>query len=218
MLPAHRPARLPRLLRLLPLLAAPTLGGCGGGGGDPAPLRSLALPATGPLEGYVLADSAGTTLNGRIVVGDTHVGTQPWGVRGFVSFDLSALPPTADVLEATVQLHQTAVIGAPFGSLGVVALDHVVYGSVLEAGAYARSGLGAPVGVLTAELGLGPRRLDVTAEVRADLEARRGRAQFRLRFNVEHSGDALVDQVQFASVEQSASPDEVPTLFLAYRP
>ena len=54
------------------------------------------------------------------------------------------------------------------------------------------------VGTLAPDGTLGPRTLDVTAQVASDVEAARPTAQFRLRFSsMETDGDSTLDVVRF---------------------
>lgn len=210
-------------MRLLPLLLAAgiSLAGCGGGGGTPTNV-TFTLPSTGSLGGTVGSNGSVMLMNSTpvpvILVGEQNpaAGGQ-FGRRGFVSFDLGAIPAGATLLSATLTLFQAGVEAAPFASLGSILVDQVVYGNLLEAGAYARSFPSSQgFGSLSTDAALGLKSLVVTAQVQADRAALRTQSQFRLRFPIENNLDALTDLVQFWGTGISATAD--PSLVVTYQP
>ena len=208
-----------RPLLLVALLLGLLLPGCGGsGGGTPAPV-TLTLTSTPALDGIVFADGT-VTYASNITAGDYANALGPaGGLRGFVSFDLGSIPPGATVLSATVTLVQRLTNSSPYATLGTILADHVVYGGVLEAGAYARTfPTGQGFGTLSADATLGPKSLDVTTLVQQDLTGLRGRSQYRLRFTVEEDGDMDSDQAAFWSAETATVPSDRPTLVVTYQP
>jgi hypothetical protein len=206
---------------LAPLLAASLLlsgcGGSGGGGGTPTPV-TLTITSAPSLDGLVFAQGT-TTLASNITAGDYASGFGPQGgIRGFVSFDLSAIPAGATVLSATLTLVQRNVVGTPYATLGTIVADHVEYGGLLEAGAYARSfPTGQAFATLSSDSTLGPRTLTVTAIVQDDVASNRGHSQYRFRFGLEEDADMDSDQAQFFSAETATGPSERPTLVVTYQ-
>lgn len=196
----------------LPLLLGSllVLGGCGGSG-SPDPVTVTLVAAFDNLNGRV-----GST--GQVDFGDPDVGDQTVGrgLRGFVSFEIGTLPAGATVESATLILQTYYVGGAPFTKLGSLLVDHVVYGTVLEAGAYARSPLTAGIGVLASDATLGPKSVVVTAQLQTDLLAGHAQSQYRLRFPVENNGDTVED---FADIygASTAEPERRPRLVVTYR-
>jgi hypothetical protein len=95
----------------------------------------------------------------------------------------------------------------------------VVYGSVLDAGAYDRS-FPAFQGfaTLSSDATLGPKTIVVTAQVQANLDEARPQSQYRLRFPMEENGDMESDQAQFWSAETALVPGDRPTLVVTYLP
>lgn len=191
---------------------------CGGGGGPPGPV-TVTLTSTPALDGLVFA-SGTVTLASNVTTGDYANALGPVeGLRGFVSFDLTGIPSGATVTLATMTLVQRVTNAAPYASLGNVLVDQVVYGSVLEAGAYARSfPTSQGFGTLSSDATLGPKSLVVTAQVQADLDSLRPQSQYRLRFPLEQDGDFDSDQAVFWSAETATVPDERPTLVITYQP
>lgn len=205
--------RLPMLTALLSIPLVVT--GCGGGGGDSPPV-TVTIVSTDALDGIV--GSAGDfSLTGDVVqAGDSVTNL---GYRGFVSFDLAGIPDGATVLSATLRLVQEKVSGDPYGSMGPVLVDQVVFGSVLESGAYGRSfPINQGFATLSTDAVLEAKSVDATAPVQADLASLRTRSQFRLRFAVESDLDAAFDLANFYSGNPVNSPAIVPTLTITYRP
>lgn len=200
-------------------LATLTLPGCGGGAEqNPAPV-TVTLTSTPALDGLVFAGGT-VTLSSNVTAGDYANALGPQGgIRGFVSFDVSTIPAGATVVSATLTLVQRNVNSNPYGTLGSLLLDQVVYGSVLEAGAYARSFPSSQgFATLASSAVLGPQTVSVTAQVQADLDASRPQSQYRLRFAVEEDLDADSDQAQFWSAETALVPSDRPTLVITYLP
>jgi hypothetical protein len=199
-------------LALLALASLTT--GCGGGGGDAPPPLTITLVSIAPLEGTV--DAGGGIIQGGWIVGDLG-GTN--GYRGFVSFDLGPLPAGATIVSATLRLVQRSVAGSPYATLGSLVVDQVVYGNVLDAGAYARAfPTNQGFGTLSADATLGPKSLVVTAQVEVDRAVGRAQSQFRLRFETEANGDGVSDYADFATTSVATAAADQPVLILTYQP
>ncbi len=208
-------------LPLIPSLAAILiLSACGGGGGGSTPQGpvTVTLTSTPGLDGIVFAGGA-VTYASNIAVGDYANALGPaGGLRGFVSFDLTSIPPGATVLSATMTLVQRLINSDPYTTLGTVLVDPVVYGGVLEAGAYARTFPTEGFGTLSPDAALGPKSLIVTPLVQDDVTALRGQSQYRLRYPIEEDGDGDSDQAVFWSAETATAPSDRPTLVVTYQP
>jgi hypothetical protein len=114
-------------------------------------------------------------------------------------------------------LFQSANIGTPYADLGSVVVDDVVFGTNLDSGAYSRSRLGDAVAVLSVDGTLGPKAVDLTSQVRTDVEASRPQNQYRVRFTAETNPDAASDPAVFECAE-AATPEERPILVVTYVP
>lgn len=223
-----RPVRLgPRLAGLLlPGLLLPgllLLGGCGGSGdGDdpPGPGLTVMLPPQAALDGFVTSAGSAVAAGGGPFVGDLDASTAGLVGRTFYSFDLSALPAGATITGATLRVQAAVLQGAPFTTLGVVALDHVDYGTSLDAGDFALAALSPTTPTLLSTPTLTLVALDVTAFVQADRSAARPRVQFRLRFSPFGSdNDAANDYVSFTDTEVSNVAGGIPpSLEVTYTP
>lgn len=208
---ARRASRSLALLALVPLAA---LGACGGGGGSG---NATAQPVAVTLHGAPLLDGTvtqgGATFLGEALVGDNG-GAQ--GERACIDFELTGVPTGAHVVTATMTLVQRVVRGTPYATLGSLLLDHVVYGTVLEAGEYARTPIESAFAVLSTDATLGPRTIDVTAQVQNDLA--RGQSQFRLRFSTENDLDAVIDDAEWFCIGSATTLADLPTLVVVYTP
>lgn len=191
--------------------------GCGGSGGS----GSIALACDAALDGFVRSDGVAVSAGNGPAVGDLDNFIPGVGVRQFVSFSLGSLPASGTLVSATLQMRQLTVLGAPFGTHGVVVLDHLDYGPTLDALDFGRAPLAGPLGPFAPDATLGVRTLDVTAQVAADLAAGRVRSQFRLRFSMlDSDNDGSPDAVAFTDAERShgsEAPGDEPVLVVTWQ-
>lgn len=187
------------LFLVLLLVCLLGLVGCGGGSGT-AP-TTLTLKSEANLDGHIAHRFTDPEIYGignsttPIQVGHSTSGVTKIGNRGFVSFNLSSLPAGATIKSAILKVYQSSINGDPYNKLGNIFVDHVSYESFDHAAAgdpartkYEMAPLDntIPAGTfLSTDPTLGYKTLDVTAAVRADQSASRGRAQFRLSFQTE---------------------------------
>ncbi|MEY2934463.1 MAG: hypothetical protein RL033_5212, partial [Pseudomonadota bacterium] len=118
------------------------------------------------------------------------------GYRGFLTFDLAALPPelsalAAAELSATVQQK----FGTPFTDLGVLRSEHVVF-SVIGDEAFAAAGLSAARTLGTSADVDSVLSMDVLSDVQADWSVR-SQSQFRLSFVSDTDLDTTADMLVF---------------------
>ncbi len=191
--------------------ALPLLSGCGGGGTGSV---TFTIASTASVDGFV-TNTAFVDTGTPISAGDTD-GSFGNVARGFVQFDRSGIPAGATVLSAVLRLHQSAVFGVPYASLGNVVVDHVVIGLSLDAADFGASPLQADVGVLSSNAVVGLKSLDVTAQVVADVAAARSSSDFRLRFPLGSDANALDDYAQFNDGEDSFGNGILPLLVVRY--
>lgn len=118
------------------------------------------------------------------------------GYRGFLTFDLAALPAELIALSA-VELSATVALrfGTPFTDMGALRVEHVSFDTIGDE-AFSAAGLASPR-TLAESADVDSRlALDVSSEVQAD-RAARGRSQFRLAFEVDSDADAVSDLLVF---------------------
>ena len=206
-------------------LLALLLSACGGGGGDdpaPPPIpAAVALVSDSALDGYLGFVSASATdvrnLENAIAVGDNDRFVARRSIRGFLSFDLRALPAGTRVLSATLQVYQTSVSGAPYTTLGEIRADHVDYGEALDYDEFGIPFLGSSTaGVISRDPSLGWKLLDVTDRVVADLADGRTRSQYRLRFGIRYDDDAVNDWALFEDGDMSQGTSNPPLLAIEF--
>ena len=141
-------------------------------------------------------------------------------IRGFLSFDLSGIPATADVQSIQLRFYQVNVTGTPYAKLGNLLIKHVDYGSALDSAAFGTPELHS--GTLSPHTGPG-QWYTITAStigdwIESDLSAGRNRTQFRLQFSSETDGDGVQDTISFESGENSLGTGNVPQLTITYSP
>ena len=120
------------------------LAACGGSDGGSGELEVVVNSAAG-LDGYVTADGFRDTVM-DIRVGDQDHMAPGRAVRGFVSFDMPALPVGVVIERANIRLYQQTVVGDPFDQLRTVIVDHVSYGTSLDPTDYAIASLDDDIG------------------------------------------------------------------------
>lgn len=206
-----RPCPFPIRALLVVFLTVPGLAGCGGSGND-GPV-TVTLIAAVPQTGTVFKNGS-LNVPSDVDSGDNGLGP---AFRGFVSFEIGSIPPHATVLSATLTLHQYFVGGSPYTKLGNLMLDHVIYGTVLEAGAYTRPPLASDIAILSSSATLEAKSVDVTTRVQNDLLSGNPQSQYRIRFAVEDSGDSTADFVDCYSPSSTSPPTGRPTLVITYK-
>ena len=202
------------------LLMVLLLTACGGGsGGDdtqdeqtnqnntPVELDAVlpAIEPTGPVDNSTLGNWDQTLL-GVGEFGPANQFMNNW--RGILTFDISSIPAGATIISAELVANQFQVNGDPYFNLGQVLVDHIEMGPTMLGAAYddftVGGTAGLEIGTLSANANLGIKSVDITGAVERDVSAGLPRTQLRLRFQVENSGDAQIDNVFFRGPE---SPD-----------
>jgi hypothetical protein len=139
-------------------------------------------------DGEVRSDGTVVTLPSMIGVGDwaTNVGS-----RLFCSFDISSIPSSATVHDATLELAHIQVDGTPFASLLSLIVANDQYGT-LDAGDYS----GFPSGLLIDAVNSLPfTPLDATSAVENQVGLGQSRFQIQLYFFFETDGDSGQDVI-----------------------
>ena len=195
-------------------------GSCGSGSPNTV---TITLLGNAGLDGWVSSSgtvfSTGTTVDVGDIDGLLLPSPPPLpdGARGFWSFDLAALPPTAMVVTATLTAYQASANAATYASHGVVTLDHLDYGATLDAGDYSVAAIASGFATLSSDAIVGNKSVDVTAAVQLNHAALHPRSQFRARFSLMDSDfDGLPDIAQFTSAESTVEPP--PVLTVTYLP
>ncbi len=183
--------------------------GCTQGGDDETTIQ---ITSTAALDGYI----RGSTVRDNwpdyaITIGDL---LDDVVMRGFVSFDLSAIGST--IKSAHLRLYQVRVKNDAYGDLGAIVVDHVFIGSTLDAADYAGGTITSNIGTLSSNATVEWKELDVTSAVQQDYAEGRDDSQFRLRFVVEGDNDGVDEFVTFEDGENNRSTGNQPTLVVSY--
>jgi hypothetical protein len=171
---------------------ASLLGGCGGSGGGSDDSETVFV--VDPLEHSV--NSGGGVGVQQLLVADQ---ADDSSVRALVTFDLPVFPPGTEILSATLHSSVSSSDEGLFAAMGPVVLDHVDSTLGVVASRDAVALLSAFV-VLATDGTAGPRDVDVTAAVQADVAAGRTSTRLRLRHQAgDTNGDGLGDFTRFGS-------------------
>ncbi len=208
---------------LLPCLAAVVLAACGGGGGgddDGGDPVMVEIESTGNLDGGTTQNNTTNTASSAAIplVGDGGGATDGTTLiyNGLWSFDLSGLPSGAQITSATLQLYQTAAAGDPAGSFGLARVDHVNFGATFPTSTATINALSLNFAQITDLTNAGPKQVDATTEVQADLDAGRPRSQFRMRMGFGTDFDGIADWCNMTDQDNTADAAQRPKLILEY--
>lgn len=177
------------------------------------PSKTQLLGGNASLDGYRSSNNGGSTTV-EIWVGRNNVAN----FRGFVSFDLKSLPGNITIEKAILKMNQIGIVGKPYVTGGNVVVDHLDYGTSLEATDYNRVAIKTHIGVLSNDDTFGEKNLEVTDSVKNDLYYKRGRSQYRLRLATETiGGNSSGDIVYFDPEENIYSDHRPPQLEITFR-
>lgn len=168
-------------------------------------MTTVTLNSTPGVDGFVTSGGSVVT-NTQTMVGDTSVNT---GCRGFVSFDITSIPPGSIIISATLRMYQEGVNGTPYTTLGSISVDHVDYGPTLDAADYNQAALQENIGILSNNATLEFKTLDVTARLQDDMDHGRTRSQYRLLFPTETDNDSVRDAAFFTSANIGGNTPEL---------
>jgi hypothetical protein len=187
-----------------------------GGGADSG---TVVLGSEGPLDGYRSNDGRGS-IRHDILVANAEINPAGDEVvwRGFMSFDLSAIPRQTPIRRAELRFYQVRVGGDPYGKLGRLILEHVAYGGQLTDAAFYVEPMDALVLQPETErrswyVVTSPALAEWIAE---DRSSGRNRLQLRLRWVQETDGDGLEDYVSIESPENFFGTGNAPELTVTY--
>jgi hypothetical protein len=186
---------------------------------DPSGPGSATIDSEAALDGYRGNDGSGSTRQ-DVLVGNGQIvdpsGELVW--RGFMSFDLSAIPAGANVQTSELRFFQAKVGGDPYGKLGNLVLEHVDYGSSLDAAAYDLPAMDSAMLAQQPASGAWYVLADrtIAAWVQKDLDAGRTRFQVRLRFTQETDGDGQEDFSGIESPDDFFGTGNIPLLIVNY--
>lgn len=174
-----------------------------------APTTKIVTKASGQVG--TVTDTGYANTMGSIDVGSAS----GYIYRGFVGFDLADIPASATISKATLRLYQRVIYGSPYSTLGTLQVDHLDYGTTLDAGSYTG---GTVYAVSFATFGSPQlaewKTLDVTTQVKKD-RLSHASTQFRLHFGTETKGGST--QKDLVSFSSTTSGSEQPQLVIEYK-
>jgi hypothetical protein len=187
----------------------------------PAEPETVTVQSDPTLDGFQANNGNGSTTE-EIYVGNGEL-VEPDGelvARGFMSFDLSDIPQGAAVEGIELRFYQGAIEGDPYGKLGNLLLEHVVYGDQLDANAFSTPALNsAALAKQTSPNSWYVLADDAIAEwVANDLASGRSRTQLRLRFAPETDGDGEEDWIAVEPGGGVLGSSKSPQLTVTYLP
>lgn len=155
--------------------------------------------------GSLIKSSASYTKSSAVCAGDNAGNLAS---RAFLSFDLTLLPPTANVTEAILDFTGNTALGNPtysnanWGNMGAMEVYQYQYGSLENAGRIAYESTTSSVGSLkltgAADL---PLQLDMTVDSAGNnilqqlINNGQSRCQFRAQFFTSTNWDSKADQL-----------------------
>ena len=182
---------------------------------------SITLESEAALDGYRGSDSSGSTRQ-DILVGNgemtTTAGELVW--RGFMSFDLSGVASGTTIESAELRFYQAKVGGNPYGKLGGLIVDHVDFGSSLDADDFDAPALDSaalPQMTNSRAWYIIPAQ-KVADWIEQDLAAGRSHFQLRLRFTQEVDGDGNEDYAGIESANDFFGTGNVPEVEITFQP
>ena len=136
----------------------------------------------------------------NVLVGNEDGSINGTAVRGFIGFDISGLPKTITIRQATLTATQCAFGGFPFDNLGNVIVQHMSYSVPLDTTAFFATPIDASLDTLSDTTTLGPRTVTVTSSVSSDVAAGRSSSQYRLSMSgADLNADGVSDFVAYAT-------------------
>ena len=195
--------------------------GGGGGGGDEDGAITLNIESTAALDGGIVRSANGVVNeanSGSVpLVGDgafaASGGTLTY--TGLWSFDLSELPAGAQIQSATLQLQVLSVAGDPAAAFALARIDHCNFGAVFPT-TDSVNVVEFNFATISDLNTTGPKPVDATAQVEADLTADRTRSQFRMRMAITSDNDAEADWCVMTDFESVLDPALRPQLIVVY--
>lgn len=184
--------------------------------GSPTPStfsKTLLLKSKSDLEGFTGSASPPS------ITEDIQFGKKSGTiVRGFVAFDLTAVPQGTKVGKAMLRLYQVEVKGYPFSDLGAMKIDHLNYGDSLDTSDYALAALSSSFATLPQSGASSWKEIDVTGKLKDDIANARSFSQYRLHFSVEKAGNGSQDDatIHFESSRNTHKTGNSPQLVVSY--
>jgi len=178
----------------------------------PTILKTKILSSVDSLDGF-RSSSGGGASNLEIRVGRDSSSVS----RGFVGFEISEIPSSAEIQSAVLKIYQVKTSGKPYKSGGNLKLDHLTFGDALDKTDYALPALTTNFAVISESEKAGWKEADITDKLKNDLANARSVSQYRIHFENELTDkDADGDFVYFESEENTLKTGNTPQLVVKY--
>jgi hypothetical protein len=148
---------------------------------------------------------------------EPHVGTVDGRrSRPLVTFDITAIPSGATIVDALLLLDQCAAAGTPFAGAARVVVDHLRAATAPDSTTFDAAPT-ATIAALPADLAPGRRAIRVTESVIRDYLALHALTQFRLRLSGTDAPEGYVAFRGDGDDDCPAVPEAAPMLIVTYR-
>jgi len=172
--------------------------------------RKIVTIQSGVNDGYV------TSRNQVVDKSDIKIGRDAREVsRGFVSFDLSDMPPKSEISSAKLRLFETKNMGVPLRN-GSLLVDHLTYGETLDSTDYSVASILSNIASLTKDSRTKWHEADVTFAIKEDVINNRPRSQFRIHYEIELTKEGAHDAIYFESRDNQSRSGRPPQLEIEY--
>jgi hypothetical protein len=159
-------------------------------------------------------------LQGHAWLGSTepHVGfVDGRPSRSLVTFDITAIPSGATILDARLVLDQCATAGTPFAGAARIVVDHLPAATAPDSSTFDAAPVTPAVAILPADASPGRRTVRVTTSVLRDYSGLRALTQFRLRLSGADEPTGYVAFRGDGDDNCAAVPEAAPMLIVTYR-
>ena len=198
----------------LACLALASLSACGSGGETTrrVSVRTLELTSLRGLDGWVRSDGELAARGEDPGIGDLNDNLE---VRLFFSFDLSEVPPTADIEEAQLTFKPVIFLGTP-RLLGPLLVERIDMGVDLDPVDFSVLPLSTPTTAQVPQT-IFPRTLGITSLVLQAIREGRTRLDLRLRMQTGTDFNGRTDFLGIETSDNDYRTGERPRLNFRYR-
>ncbi len=168
------------------------------------------LPSISELDGFRSSNGLGDNLSEIRIGNDTKSVS-----RGFLSFDITEIPPNVNIQSAVLKLYQGKIVGDPYLKGGKLQIDHLTYGDSLDKTDYNMPAILYSFTSFSKTNKIGWCEVDVTTKLKDDIANARSMSQFRIHFEKELK-ESSENYALFESQNNSMQTGNTPQLIVKY--